>query len=119
MQGWGAKVVEKLAHDLRIAFPEPKGCSLRNLKYMRVFAGAWRESAIVQQAVGQLPWVHNVVLLTKLKDPALRLAYAEAAVESGWSRRCTACLMAPFGPGDDPELGPVCVDVRSSYVDPC
>jgi predicted nuclease of restriction endonuclease-like (RecB) superfamily len=107
LQGWGAKAVEKLAHDLRIAFPEAKGCSLRNLKYMRVFAGAWQEGAIVQQAVGQLPWVHNIVLLTKLKDRALRLAYAEAAIEFGSSCRCTACLMAPFGLGDDPELGPV------------
>ena len=36
-QGWGAKVIERLAHDLRIAFPEMKGFSSRNLKYMRTF----------------------------------------------------------------------------------
>ena len=39
-QGWGAKVIERLAHDLRAAFPEMKGFSPRNLKYMRAFAGA-------------------------------------------------------------------------------
>ncbi len=68
-----------LANDLRTAFPMMKGFSPRNLKYMRAFADAWPGGAIVQQAVGQLPWGHNLVLLTKLKDPERRLAYAERA----------------------------------------
>ena len=54
--------------------------------YMRAFAGAWPDAEIVQQAVGQLPWGHNLVLLSKLKEPAERLAYAHAALEHGWSR---------------------------------
>jgi len=54
---------------------------------MRAFAEAWPDAtAIGQQAVGQLPWRHNVVLLTKLKARELRLQYAEAAVTHGWSR---------------------------------
>ncbi len=85
-QGWGAKVIERLAHDLRTAFPEMKGFSRANLMYMRAFAEAWPDAAIVQQAVGQLPWGHNLVLLTKLKQPELRLAYAHSAIEHGWSR---------------------------------
>lgn len=85
-QGWGAKVIERLAFDLRSAFPETKGFSRANLMYMRAFADAWSNDEIVQQAVGQLPWGHNLVLLSKLKAPAERLAYAEAAVENGWSR---------------------------------
>jgi predicted nuclease of restriction endonuclease-like (RecB) superfamily len=36
-QGWGAKVIERLAQDLRTAFPDMKGFSPRNLKYMRAF----------------------------------------------------------------------------------
>ncbi len=43
-QGWGAKVIDRLAHDLRTNFPEMKGFSSRNLKYMRAFAEAWPES---------------------------------------------------------------------------
>jgi len=43
-QGWGAKVIERLAHDLRTAFPDMKGFSPRNLKYMRAYAGAWPEA---------------------------------------------------------------------------
>lgn len=85
-QGWGAKVIERLAQDLRTAFPDMKGFSRANLMYMRAFADAWPEGAIVQQAVGQLPWGHNLILLTKLKEQEQRLAYAERAISYGWSR---------------------------------
>ena len=85
-QGWGAKVIERLAHDLRAAFPDMKGFSRANLMYMRAFAEAWPDAAIVQQAVGQLPWGHNLVLLTRLKDTQQRLAYAHGAIAHGWSR---------------------------------
>lgn len=85
-QGWGAKVIERLAKDLRDAFPEMKGLSRANLMYMRAFAEAWSEDEIVQRTVGQLPWGHNVVLLTRLKEPALRLRYAEQASRDAWSR---------------------------------
>jgi predicted nuclease of restriction endonuclease-like (RecB) superfamily len=54
--------------------------------YMRAFAEAWPEPEFVQQPAGQIPWGHNLVLLTKLKDPATRLAYAASALEHGWSR---------------------------------
>lgn len=55
-QGWGAKVIERLSQDLRSAFPEMKGFSPRNLKYMRAFAEAWPEAEFVQQAAAQLLW---------------------------------------------------------------
>jgi predicted nuclease of restriction endonuclease-like (RecB) superfamily len=85
-EGWGAKVIERLAQDLRNAFPDMKGFSRANLMYMRAFAEAWPDRQIVQQAVGQLPWGHNLVLLTKVKTPELRLSYAQRAIEHGWSR---------------------------------
>ena len=85
-EGWGAKVIERLAHDLRTAFPEMKGFSRANLMYMRAFAEAWPDAEIVQQAVGQLPWGHNLVLLSRLKDAQQRLAYAQSAITHGWSR---------------------------------
>lgn len=85
-QGWGSKVIERLANDLRDAFPEMKGFSRANLMYMRAFAEAWSETEIVQQPVGQLPWGHNVLLITRVKDHALRIRYAEQAHQEGWSR---------------------------------
>lgn len=75
-QGWGAKVIDRLAHDLRTAFPDLKGFSPRNLKYMRAFAETWSEGEFVHQAGAQiqsagivqaplarLPWRHHCVLL--------------------------------------------------------
>ena len=76
-------MIERLAQDLRAAFPDMKGFPRANLMYMRAFADVWPDRAIVQQAVGQLPWGHNLVLLTKLKEPERRLAYAERAEIEG------------------------------------
>jgi predicted nuclease of restriction endonuclease-like (RecB) superfamily len=83
--------VDKVAADLRTAFPAMKGFSRANLMYIRGFVEAWPEAAFVQQPVGQLPWVHNLVLLTKLKARDACLAYAAAAMEHGWSRAVQAC----------------------------
>jgi len=55
-ESWGAKVIDRLAIDLKAAFPEMKGFSPRNLKYMRAFADAWPKEVIVQQLVAQIPW---------------------------------------------------------------
>ncbi len=92
-QGWGAKVVDQLAKDLRSDFPEMKGFSRANLMYMRSFAEAWPDEAIVQQLVGQLPWGHNLALLTKLKMQEDRVWYAQRAIENGWSRNTLGMQM--------------------------
>ena len=84
--GWGAKVIDRLAADLRKAFPDMKGFSPRNLKYMRAFAAAWAERAIVQEPLAQIPWYHHIALLEKLDDPAKRFWYARQAMAHGWSR---------------------------------
>lgn len=85
-QGWGAKVIERLAADLREEFPDMRGLSPRNLKYMRAFAEGWPDRQIVQQLVAQLPWGHNVRLLDKVEDSATREWYARKCIENGWSR---------------------------------
>jgi predicted nuclease of restriction endonuclease-like (RecB) superfamily len=85
-QGWGAGVVERLARDLKAAFPDMRGFSPRNLKYMRALAQAFPQPEFVQQPVAQLPWSHVVTLLDKLDNPAQRLWYAEKSLEHGWSR---------------------------------
>jgi predicted nuclease of restriction endonuclease-like (RecB) superfamily len=84
--GWGAKVVPKLAKDLKVAFPEMKGFSRTNLLYMRSFAEAYPDEEIVQQTAGLIPWFHNCTLLDKVKDPEERLWYIQQTIEHGWSR---------------------------------
>ncbi|MDP2177649.1 PDDEXK nuclease domain-containing protein [Methylicorpusculum sp.] len=88
-QGWGSKGIDRLARDLRQAFPEMKGFSRSNLLYMRSFSETWpdfEQNPIVQQAVGQIPWGHNLVLLSKVKKREQRLAYAQSAQQYCWSR---------------------------------
>jgi len=84
--GWGAKIVDRLSEDLHREFPDDKGFSPRNLKYMRAFAEAWPDQQIVQQAAAQLPWFHNCVLLDKIKDAGERIWYVQQAIQNGWSR---------------------------------
>jgi len=85
-QGYGTKVVDRLAADLRDAFPDMKGFSPRNLKYMRAFAAAWPERELVQQTAAQVPWFHNCLLLDRVQDAATRQWYIAAARREGWSR---------------------------------
>lgn len=85
-QGWGSKVIDRLGRDLREAFPEMKGFSTRNLKYMRAFAEAWTDFEIVQQVAAQLPWFHLCTLIDKVKDSQQREWYLKQAIVQGWSR---------------------------------
>jgi predicted nuclease of restriction endonuclease-like (RecB) superfamily len=85
-EGWGAKVIDRLSFDLKEAFPDMKGFSSRNLKYMRKFAESWRDRQLVQRTVALIPWRSNLALLDKLKDHKLRLCYAQKTIENGWSR---------------------------------
>ncbi len=85
-EGWGAKVIDRLAADLREAYPDMSGLSPRNLNYMRAFAAAWPDAVIVQRVVAQLPWRQNIALLERLDEPPTRLWYAEQALRHGWSQ---------------------------------
>ena len=89
-QGWGAKVIERLAHDLRTAFPDMKGFSSRNLKYMRAFAESWPDAEFVQAVLAQLPWYHQLALLDKLPSSEARRWYAAKAIENNWSRNVSS-----------------------------
>ncbi len=89
-EGWGAKVIDRLSADLREAFPDMRGLSARNLKYMRKFSEAWPDRAIVQASLAQITWYHNLALIEKLKARDKRLWYAAKTVENGWSRNILA-----------------------------
>jgi len=94
-EGWGARVIDRLAADLKEAFPAARGFSARNLQYMRTFADQQPDPAIAQQAAAQLPWSHWMVLLDKLGgDPERQRWYAAEAVEHGWSRPVLTHMVA-------------------------
>jgi predicted nuclease of restriction endonuclease-like (RecB) superfamily len=85
-EGWGAKVIDRLADDLRHAFPEMKGFSARNILYMKQLANAYPEEQFAQQLAAQIPWFHNCVLFDKVSDSAEREWYVRQTIEHGWSR---------------------------------
>jgi predicted nuclease of restriction endonuclease-like (RecB) superfamily len=71
---------------LQKAFPEMKGFSSRNLKYMRSFAENYPDFEFVQQVVAQIPWGHNLRILDSVKDAVEREWYIRQTIEQGWSR---------------------------------
>lgn len=83
---WGAKVIDKLSHDLRKEFPDMQGLSARNLKYMRQFAAIYPDPEFVQATLAQIPWYHHITLLNKVKSHEERLFYVKEAYKNGWSR---------------------------------
>ena len=87
VHGWGSKIIDQLSRDLRSEFPEMKGFSTRNLKYMRKFADEYSEPEFVQQLVAQLPWGHNIFLMDLVPDRKIREFYIKKTIEHGWTRR--------------------------------
>ena len=103
-EGWGSKVIDKLSQELLSEFPEMRGLSVRNLKYMRAFAEAWPSFGIVQSesaqiqsidfqdiefvqtGLAQLSWHHHTTLLDRVKTNELRIFYARETVKNGWTR---------------------------------
>ncbi len=84
--GWGAKVIDRLAVDLKEAFPDMGGLSVRNLLAMKVFAREFPDGPITQQPVAQLPWGHILQIMQRSKDPAAREFYIRETMTHGWSR---------------------------------
>lgn len=84
-EGWGTRVIARLADDLRTEFPGMRGLSQRNLVYMRTLATEYPDP-ITQHPAAQLPWGHILVLLDRLPDPRVRDWYAGQAAHHGWSR---------------------------------
>ena len=82
---WGNKFIENLARDIKLDFPNAKGYSVRNLKYMATFAKIFPEIEIVQSLTAQLTWTHSNALLDKVKDREVFLWYAERSSEEGWT----------------------------------
>jgi len=82
---WGSKFIENLAADIRISFPNVKGYSVRNLKYMAKFAETYPDEEFVQTVSAQIPWSHNTVILDKVKDADQRVCYIQKTTKNGWS----------------------------------
>lgn len=85
-EGWGSKVIDQLSKDLQSAFPDMKGFSRQNLKYMRKFAQVYPLNEIGQHPVNQMPWGHIVLLLYSGFDQKVQEFYINCTIKHGWSR---------------------------------
>src|ERR1035437_3289030 len=84
-KGWGAKVVDDLARDLKSA--GYKGFGQANLHAMALFATEYSEEEIVQPRLDNLGWASHMILMQNCKDKDTRFWYMERASANGWSKR--------------------------------
>ncbi len=85
-KAWGNKFIENLAKDIKLAFPNSTGYSVRNLKYMAKFAAEYPDGEFVQEVLAQITWYHHIALMDKVKDKSKAIWYAENTIKNGWSR---------------------------------
>lgn len=85
-KSWGNKFIENLARDIKLAFPNSTGYSVRNLKYMAKFAAEYPNAEFVQEVLAQITWYHHIALMDKVKDKSKAIWYAENTIKNGWSR---------------------------------
>lgn len=82
---WGNAFIENLARDIKATFPNLRGFSERNLRYMSKFAEIYKDLDISATPLQNLPWRHNIVIMERLEDDKQRIWYAAQALENGWS----------------------------------
>ena len=83
---WGNKFLDKLAYELKITYPNQKGFSIRNLKYMKTFYSEYNDDLEFVHLGAQIPWKHNITLIEKIKDKNIRKWYINKCIEEGWSK---------------------------------
>lgn len=84
---WGEGVVEQLAQHLASTQPGLRGFTRRNLFRMRQFYDVYREPLLVTALLTQLPWTHNLIILSRSKRPEEREFYLKMAAQEKWSSR--------------------------------
>ena len=83
---YGNSFIKNVAESIKLEYPGLKGFSERNLKYMKKFYLEYKGDEKMQRCVAQLPWRHNIVLMSRLRDNKVRMIYVDACVKNGWSR---------------------------------
>ena len=82
---WGNKFVENLSKDMKMRFPSPKGYSVSNLKYMKIFAQTFTEDDVDEYGLGRITWSHHQILMSKVSNREEYIWYLEKTLEHKWS----------------------------------
>lgn len=88
---WGDGFLMQMSRDLQAEFPDMKGFSLRNMKYIRQWYQFWSNTNLIerqigQQLVAQIPWGHNLVIISKVKNIDEAVFYVQKTLQNNWSR---------------------------------
>jgi predicted nuclease of restriction endonuclease-like (RecB) superfamily len=84
---WGDGFMSRLSHDLMAEFPDMKGFSKRNLEFIKRWYCFWSvQDGIAKQLATQIPWWHNVIIITKTKDIDEAIFYVQKTIQNNWSR---------------------------------
>ena len=83
---YGNGFIKNISMELKLEYPNMKGFSERNLKYMKKFYLEYKDNQNMQRSVAQLPWRHNIVIMNKIKDMKTRQIYVDAIIKNGWSK---------------------------------
>lgn len=83
---YGNKFIDEISHELKIEYPNSKGYSVRNLKYMKKFYLEYKDKELMQQLVAQVPWGHNIVLMEKITSLETRKIYLQSIIKNNWGR---------------------------------
>lgn len=87
---YGNKFIEDVSRELKLEFPKTKGFSVRNLKYMKKFYIEYKDYEDILEIVTQIPWGHNIIIMTKIEDVDTRRIYLEATIQNNWGRNMLA-----------------------------
>ena len=85
--GWGKTVVDNISDDLKKEFPASRGFSVSNLWYMVQFYTEYKDDVILQPLVGEIGWVHNLIIFSKCHSQGEREFYLRSSKKFGWSKR--------------------------------
>ena len=83
---YGNKFIDDVSRELKLEFPKTKGFSVRNLKYMKKFYIEYKDYEDILEIVTQIPWGHNIIIMTKIEDVDTRRIYLEATIQNNWGR---------------------------------
>lgn len=84
---WGSKLIEQVAVDLKNEFPDMKGFSRRNLYAMRQWYKFYSvKYPFVPQCVAQIPWGHNRLIISKVKNIDEAEFYCNETINNNWDR---------------------------------
>jgi len=95
---WGDGFLNQLSQDLSSTFPDMKGFSKRNLELIRKWYRFWSDSTLIAKQLAtqtesvhiipifQIPWWHNIVIITKIQNSDKALFYVNKTIQNNWSR---------------------------------